>query len=258
MNIFNERVELINKFDEDKARSYLKNNTSIFNTLNSHELLADGNFPPELIDLARLHALLIQGKVMSVLEYGVGFSTLIFADALRSNKNNFGVEASELRKNNKFNCHSFDTNNSWIKKWKNILSEFGEYVSLYQSSVSPNYFNGRLCHTYNMYPNIMPDFIYLDGPDPSEVVSNDESIWMNSDYPVMAGDLLFIENLLLPGTEVIVDGRTLNARFLEQNFQRNWKIYHSDKCDISYFFLDEPPIGSYNKKYLDFRFSLIN
>ena len=37
---------------------------------------------------------------------------------------------------------------------------------------------------------------------------------------VMAADLLLMESILLPGTFILVDGRTNNTRFLKNNFQK--------------------------------------
>ncbi len=46
-------------------------------------------FPPELDDLIRLHFLVTSRKVMNILEFGVGKSTVVFADAIRRNKENY-------------------------------------------------------------------------------------------------------------------------------------------------------------------------
>jgi hypothetical protein len=62
----------------------------------------------------------------------------------------------------------------------------------------------------------------------------------------MSADLLVMEPILLPGTFVLIDGRTNNARFLERNFQRNWTMVHDREGDITSFELVEDRLGPYN------------
>ena len=47
-------------------------------------------YSPELDDLTRLHFLARSRKVTTILEFGVGKSTLVFADAIKRNKEEFG------------------------------------------------------------------------------------------------------------------------------------------------------------------------
>ena len=62
----------------------------------------------------------------------------------------------------------------------------------------------------------------------------------------MAADLLLMEPTLLPGTVILVDGRTNNARFLQQNFQRSFAQEWSVTEDYTLFTLDEPRLGPKN------------
>ncbi len=66
-------------------------------------------------------------------------------------------------------------------------------------------------------------------------------------------DLLMIEPMLLPGTIVIIDGLTNNARFNKRNLQRKW-LHHEDLFnDYSIMILDEPPLGVHHKNQLIFQ-----
>ena len=67
----------------------------------------------------------------------------------------------------------------------------------------------------------------------------------------MSADIIALEHFLQPGTLIIVDGRTANARFLASNFQRKWAHYHSEKWDQHFFELQEKPLGTYNKIMLN-------
>jgi hypothetical protein len=68
----------------------------------------------------------------------------------------------------------------------------------------------------------------------------------------MSCDILKIEHFLLPGTMIIVDGRTANARFLKANFQRTWSHNHDIANDIHTFEMVEEPLGSLNDRQIKF------
>jgi hypothetical protein len=61
-----------------------------------------------------------------------------------------------------------------------------------------------------------------------------------------------MESTFLPGTFIIVDGRTNNARFLERNFKRNYKVKWSREDDVTTFELIEERLGKYNILGSDF------
>lgn len=72
------------------------------------------------------------------------------------------------------------------------------------------------------------------------------------DMMPMSSDILSFEYFLTPGTIIIADGRSANAKFLKDNFSRNW-IYKNDyKNDQHIFYLNDPILGEYNKKQLKF------
>lgn len=209
-------------------------------------------FPPELDDLTRLHYLITTRKVMTILEFGVGKSTIVFNDALTKNKKKYKTFVSKnLRKSNLFECHSLDNNKGWIKKIKsnNKLAN----IKFHHASLEMGTFNDRACTFYKKIPNVSPDFIYLDGPDQFSVKGFIRGISTNHpDRLPMAGDILALEHFLLPGTLIVIDGRTANVRFLKTNLQRDWIYCYDKNSDQHYFELKEAPLGIYNKKQIDF------
>ena len=68
----------------------------------------------------------------------------------------------------------------------------------------------------------------------------------------MSCDILKIENYLTPGTIILIDGRTSNARYLKNNFKRNWREYFDSISDQTIFLLDEKPLGRFNKEQIKF------
>ena len=115
-------------------------------------------------------------------------------------------------------------------------------------------FNNQICSEYQKLPNMIPDFIYLDGPDLDKIIGNINgiNITKNSNFTPMACDILKIENLLLPGTLIMIDGRGLNASFLKHNLRRNWVFYYNTFSDQHFCYLDEISVGKKNANLCDF------
>jgi len=45
----------------------------------------------------------------------------------------------------------------------------------------------------------------------------------------MSGDLLLMESTFIPGTFILINGRTNNAGFLERNFSSKYKVKWNKK-----------------------------
>jgi hypothetical protein len=229
-----------------------KQEKSLYETVNPDNKIP---FAPELDDLIRLHYLTRSRKVTTILEFGVGKSTMIFADALKKNLEDYGPYVKlNLRRANPFEVHSIDNYLNWVDECKNNFpKELQSYVNFYISDVEMTTFNGRACTLYKKLPNICPDLIYLDGPDHMSALNDVHGIsTASADRLPMSADLLLIEPFLLPGTLIIIDGRTANARFLKNNFQRNWEYHHYVDEDIHTFELIEYPLGKINEKQIKF------
>ncbi|MFK8006484.1 MAG: hypothetical protein AB8H03_08940 [Saprospiraceae bacterium] len=212
--------------------------------------------PADIEDLVRLHQLIRQRKSFTVLEFGVGFSTVVIADALKKNKKDWENLTSQPKIRNRFmfQCFSVDTAEKWINISKERLpKELENFVHFQLSDVEIGTFNGQICHFYKNLPDIIPDFIYLDGPDPKAVKGSINGMTFQcSERTVMSGDLLLMESILLPGTFVLIDGRTNNARFLKNNLRRNYEIIWDQKGDVTTFELKEERLGKYNLLGSDF------
>ena len=215
------------------------------------------SIPAEIDDLIRLHFLVTSRKVTTILEFGVGKSTFIFNDALNNNKLKHAKYIEKhLRINNAFECHSVDNIKSWINKTKKILPKHNNVI-FHHTICRMATFNSRICSLYDSLPNICPDLIYIDGPDQNSVKGQIRGISTNNiDRLPMSADLLAIEHFLLPGTLIVIDGRTANARFLKSNLQRDWSYTYSKKFDQHFFELKEPPLGKLNELQLKYCLSM--
>lgn len=213
-------------------------------------------FPPDIDDLVRLHKLIRQRKCFTVLEFGLGHSTIVMADALEKNQQDWESlqRKPEIRNRFMFQLFSLDASLNWIEKTKKrIPVHLLERVHINQSDVEIGQFNGQLCHFYQNLPDIVADFIYLDGPSPKDVKGSINGLsFQCSERTVMSADLLLMEPVFLPGTFIIIDGRTNNARFLQRNFNRNYDICWDQQNDVTTFELNEPRLGKYNLPGTDF------
>lgn len=212
-------------------------------------------YKPDWVDLVRIHRLVRDRRVTTALEFGCGYSTLVIAHALKQNRDEYGeyVELN-LRRGNPFQIHAVDDMPEYIEITRNrIPSDLTSMVHFTPSPVNMTTFAGRVCTEYEVLPNICPDFVYLDGPSQHSVRGSINGIsTAHPDRLPMACDILRIEHFLLPGTLILVDGRTANARFMKLNLQRNWKYVYDKSGDIHTFELCESPLGPYNLKQVNF------
>lgn len=221
--------------------------------------VVSGNNPIKInsVDLARIHRLIIQRRPFTTLEFGTGFSTLVIAHALKQNKQAFEGKSNkpELKNPPSFLHYSVDANEFWLNNTQKMLpSELNEFVVFCHSSCEVVLFNGQLSHQYTNLPDIDPQFIYLDGPDPNDVKGKINGLtFSNSTRTVMSSDLLMMESIFTPGVFILVDGRTNNARFLQRNFQRNYDMVHYPETDVTTFELKEAYLGKRNAD-LNFRY----
>ena len=209
--------------------------------------------PYDFNDLCRLHWIVLSRKVFTTLEYGSGFSTAFIADACFILSCYFNNIINDIRVEKKFHIFSLEESSKFLKITKKRIPRFiSDHVTLIKSKINVVKYQNKFATTYSMIPDISPDFIYLDGPS-TFIKKRYKGFSFNniSRFP-MSSDLLHFEYFLEPGTFLLVDGRTANARFLKDHFKRKWKYYHDRKGDCHYFELIESSLGPYNKRKIDF------
>ena len=229
--------------------------------LSVNELITKDQLAPDLNDLYNLYQYVLINKRTTVLEFGSGWSTLIFSLALKELKDKFHDEVKLLRRNNPFELFVIDNSKKYLNLSKNMVNKFNKYlkiknpikVNYHYSEVEMTTFNNRICTQYKKLPLINPDFIYLDGPDQFNIKGDVNGIsTRHKDMMPMVSDILKFEYFFTPGTILVSDGRSANAKFLKDHFKRNWKYVDDKKNDQHVFWLNDPILGKYNKLQLDF------
>jgi len=216
---------------------------------------------PELDDLYNLYQYVLINKRTTIMEFGSGWSTLIFSLALRELRNKFSKEVRLLRRNNLFELFVIENSKKYLNITRNRIQKVNKYLKI-KNPIKINYhltdvemstFNGRICTQYKKLPLCNPDFIYLDGPDQFNVKKNINGISTNhKDMMPMVCDILKFEHFYTPGTMIVFDGRAANAKFYRDNFQRNWRYLNDKKTDQHVFYLNDPILGEYNKLQVKF------
>ena len=213
-------------------------------------------FPPEADDLVRLHKLIRKRKPFTILEFGTGYSTIVMAHALNKNMQEWESLADRPAVRNRFmfQIFSVDASKQWLATMEEEFpSHLAGHVHFHHSDVEIGTFKGQLCHYYSRLPDIVPDFVYLDAPHIKDVKGSINGLSFDcKERTVMAADLLLMESTFLPGTYILVDGRTNNARFLARNFTREFRVRWDKSQDITSFELTEDRLGKYNLLGSDF------
>ncbi len=212
-------------------------------------------FEPAYDDLCRLHWIALSRKVINTLEFGSGYSTVILADAMRTLNGHFGEWARKsIRSDRPFHVYAVEEDHHFLEITRSRLgSKLQAFATISHSSVDVLIHDNRIASVYSKLPNISPDFIYLDGPSQFATTQEVDGFSFNSKARMpMSADILRVEFFLEPGTLILVDGRTANARFLKSYLRRNWIYLHDPIGDIHYFELQEEPLGPFNKLKLEF------
>ena len=245
---FFELKPLLKKISEDYTKSKVKDHLRTVSKIESKPFIAESS------DLCRLHWTVLSGKIINTLEFGSGFSTVFIADA-KFILNFYFKDLKNMRYEKMFHVYSVEEDKNYLKITKKRIPDYlKKYVTLSHDKIDIITYKERFASKYRNLPNISPDLIYLDAPS---IYFTKKFFKGFSFLPInrvpMSADILFIEYFLEPGTKIIVDGRTANANFLKDHFNRNWKYRHDLKGDCHYFKLVDSPWGKYNIDKLKFK-----
>jgi hypothetical protein len=226
-----------------------------------NQMVINEPYIPELDGLYNLYQYILINKRTTILEFGSGWSTLIFGLALNELSNKFSNEVKQLRRNNPFELFVIENEKKYLNITKNRILKFNKYLKIkkpikikyFLSDVEMTTYKDRICTQYKKLPLCNPDFMYLDGPDQFNVKKDINCIsTRHKDMMPMVSDILKFEHFYTPGTIIVCDGRAANAKFLKDHFKRNWKYIDDQKNDQHIFWLVDPLLGKYNKLQLEF------
>ncbi len=210
---------------------------------------------PDLADLYVLYNLIYLNNRINILEYGCGSSSIAILKALNDIKRKKNSKHF-TRIKNPYSLTIMDDNKFFlnIAKKKIINSKYyNKNVNFHYSKCVMTKYNNRYATEYSSHALVNPDFIYLDGPSHVNIKGKINNFTVNDfEMMPMVSDILKYENFLTPGTIILTDGRTNNVRFLLNNFQRKWKHLELEWNDNHILYLDEKPLGNWNKEQIKF------
>jgi len=245
----------------------LKGITDLANkkSLNVNEIISKNPYKPELVDLYRLYQFVVLNKRTTIMEFGSGFSSLIFSLALKENKKKYRNIVKKLRRNNSFELFVIENEKKFLNITKKRIMRYQKNkeqkkdknnnikVNFLFSDCYMTIYNGNYATEYKKVPLCNPDFIYLDGPDQFKIKNRVNNFTTaHKDMMPMICDILKFENFLTPGTIIVCDGRTANSEFMLNNFKRKWIHYYDRKFDQHIFYLNSDSLGKYNDLQLKF------
>jgi len=203
--------------------------------------------PLHLYDQYNLHALIRKRRPLTVLELGSGFSALTIIHALRANYEE-GIATNLEAVRGK--VWSLEGSKSWADNTRaKVPAELMEYADISYSESETILINGELCHTFKNLPNITPEFIYLDGPNPYDVRGEINGLGFTQEdggnRAVLSADVLFYESSLPNGALIVVDSRFSNSFFLRRSLKRKYKVSFNHGHRIWLFELKDklPPLS---------------
>ncbi len=226
-----------------------------------NQMILKQPYIPELKDLYRIYQFIILNKRTTILEFGSGWSSLILNLAINELQKKFENQIKNLRRNNPFEIFILENERKYLNITKRRIQMFNRNLKIKKppnihycfSDIEMTTFNNRIATQYKKLPLCNPDFIYLDGPDQFNVKKDINGIsTRHKDMMPMVCDILKLEYFFTPGTIIVCDGRAANAKFLKDNFKRNWKYFNDIKNDQHIFWLIDPILGKYNRLQIDF------
>lgn len=103
---------------------------------------------------------------------------------------------------------SIESSEKWMENNRGKIEKCrsSNFSDVAYSTVPIAEFQGQISHFYNELPDVVPDFVCLDGPDPSTVKGSIHGLsFQNPKTTVMTADIIKYESTFLPGFFMIVD-----------------------------------------------------
>ena len=265
MDIY-KKIIVPKKITNIQIKNFFKNknlneliNLSKLPKLKANDMIVNLPYKPELNDLYRLYQFIFLNKRTTVLEFGSGYSSLIFSLALNDLNKLYKNKLTNLRRNNPFELFILENSKKYLNITKKRIKKFKKKLNLnikinyHFSDALMSLYENKISTSYKELPLCNPDFIYLDGPDQFNIKGDINNFsTRHKDIMPMMNDILKIEYFLTPGTIIVTDGRGANAQFLRDYLKRNWLYKFDNINDQNIFYLNENSLGKYNKLQLEF------
>jgi hypothetical protein len=146
-------------------------------------------------------------RAAPVVEFGVGNSTLVMAEA--------------LARNGSGKLWTTDVSARWLGDTHRCIPDRLRHgVELRQSALETMQIDGDPCHRFVSHPPAdRIDLLFLDGPSPKDVPG-----WVHGGKRPVAADPVLLEDRFAEGFRMIVDARAHNVAFLKRHLKRRYRV----------------------------------
>lgn len=158
--------------------------------------------PPNFADLWFLYKQVRKRKPRCILELGSGCSTVVLAQALFDNAREDNAQSGLL--------YSLEADPTWLEVTEKSMPEYlkGIYNIVYSPLIETEWMKIPALR-YSVMPDIVPEFIYADGPK----VTPEREI---------TTDILEIEDRFPPQFYMVLDGRWITTMFLRRYLKNKY------------------------------------
>ena len=137
--------------------------------LGINEMKVKSPYKPDLKDLYSLYKLVTLNKRTTILEFGSGWSTLIFSVAMGEMQNKYRNQIKKLRRNNPFEIFTIENEKKFLNISKKRINQYfknktNNRIHFHYTNANMTLYNGCITTEYEKLPMCNPDFIYIDGP----------------------------------------------------------------------------------------------
>jgi hypothetical protein len=140
-------------------------------------------------------------KPETVMEFGVGCSTLVIAAA--------------LKKNGRGRLITVDGSEEWLGVCRDAMpADLAPFVSF--NHVPVEKLSDQHAHRYARLPEATLDYLFMDGPSIQHIPD-----WQG---PPIAADPIVSNMKFNKGARIIVEGRTANVEYLKSRLGPSWRL----------------------------------
>ena len=155
--------------------------------------------PPSFRDLWVLQSLVSKMLPSLVLEYGSGYSTYVIAETLRRIGHGRVI--------------SVELSAEWRSNTKTLLGDSASHAELISPEPRILLFEEIQTISFEVLHNLVPDLIFVDGPDPRQVPGY-------SGEPVVSDPLVFERHKPIT---ICIDGRDKQCEFLDKQLSKGYE-----------------------------------
>lgn len=172
-------------------------------------------YPYSGLEMWRLYFDMRRRKPGTVMEFGVGCSTIAIAAA--------------LHKNGHGRLITVDGSKEWIAVCRDSFPEhLRKYVEFVYSPVER--IEGEQAHRYAHLPDVALDYLFIDGPSVQHIPD-----W---EGPPVAADPVLPAMKFNKGARIIVEGRPRNVTFLKEHLSAGWRMKKDRVLALSWVSFD--------------------